>query len=95
MYGGYCLPQDTKQLLASYDRVPQTLIQTIFSSNTLRNDFSENETIMRSPKTVGYYRPVMEKAPDNFRSTVIQGAIKRIKVEGVEVVGYESEFDSP
>jgi UDPglucose 6-dehydrogenase len=94
-YGGYCLPKDTKQLLANYDRVPQTLIQAIVSSNMTRKDFVSNEILKKNPKTVGFYRLVMKEGSDNFRSSAIQGVMKRIQAKGVEVVVYEPELESP
>ena len=94
-YGGYCLPKDTKQLLANYDRVPQTLIQAIVSSNMTRKDFVSNEILKKNPKTVGFYRLVMKEGSDNFRSSAIQGVMKRIQAKGVEVFVYEPELESP
>ena len=94
-YGGYCLPKDTKQLLANYDRVPQTLIQAIVSSNMTRKDFVSNEILKKNPKTVGFYRLVMKEGSDNFRSSAIKGVMKRIQAKGVEVVVYEPELESP
>lgn len=94
-YGGYCLPKDTKQLLANYDRVPQTLIQAIVSSNMTRKDFVSNEILKKNPKTVGFYRLVMKEGSDNFRSSAIQGVMRRIQAKGVEVVVYEPELESP
>jgi UDPglucose 6-dehydrogenase len=88
-YGGYCLPKDTKQLLANYEQVPQTLIAAIVSSNTTRKDFIANEIISMKPKTVGFYRLVMKEGSDNFRSSAIQGVMKRIKAKGIEVIVYE------
>jgi UDPglucose 6-dehydrogenase len=88
-YGGYCLPKDTKQLLANYDQVPQTLIQAIISSNSKRKDFIADEIIKKNPKTVGIYRLLMKEGSDNIRSSSIQGIIKRIKAKGIEVVIYE------
>ena len=88
-YGGYCLPKDTKQLLANYDRVPQNLIQAIVTSNTTRKDFIADEILRRNPKTVGIYRLAMKAGSDNFRSSAVQGVMKRIKAKGVEVVVYE------
>jgi UDPglucose 6-dehydrogenase len=93
-YGGYCLPKDTKQLLANYDQVPQTLIQAIVSSNTTRKDFIAEEILKLKPKIVGFYRLVMKEGSDNFRSSAIQGIMKRIKAKGIEVVVYEPELDS-
>ena len=88
-YGGYCLPKDTKQLLANYGEVPQTLIEAIVSSNTTRKDFIANEILKRSPKIVGFYRLIMKQGSDNFRSSATQGIMKRIKAKGIEVVVYE------
>ena len=88
-YGGYCLPKDTKQLLANYDRVPQNLIQAIVTSNTTRKDFIAEQVIAKKPKTVGIYRLAMKAGSDNFRSSAVQGVMKRIKAKGVEVVVYE------
>jgi UDPglucose 6-dehydrogenase len=88
-YGGYCLPKDTKQLLANYKQVPQTLIQAVVSSNTTRKDFIADEIINKNPKVVGFYRLVMKEGSDNFRSSAIQGIMKRIKAKGIEVVVYE------
>ena len=93
-YGGYCLPKDTKQLLANYDQVPQTLIQAIVSSNTTRKDFIAEEILKLKPKTVGFYRLVMKEGSDNFRSSAIQGVMKRIKAKGLEIIVYEPELDS-
>ena len=93
-YGGYCLPKDTKQLLANYNRVPQKLMQAIVSSNTTRKDFIAEEILKLKPKTVGVYRLVMKKESDNFRSSAIQGIMERIKAKGVEVVIYEPNLNS-
>jgi UDPglucose 6-dehydrogenase len=93
-YGGYCLPKDTKQLLANYEQVPQTLIQAIVSSNTTRKDFIAEEILKLKPKTVGFYRLVMKEGSDNFRSSAIQGIMKRIKAKGIEVVVYEPKLDA-
>ena len=92
-YGGYCLPKDTKQLLANYDRVPQNLIQAIVTSNSTRKDFIADEIIRREPKTVGIYRLAMKAGSDNFRSSAVQGVMKRIKAKGIEVVVYEPSLD--
>jgi UDPglucose 6-dehydrogenase len=88
-YGGYCLPKDTKQLLANYDDIPQTLIQAVVSSNTARKDFIADTILKSNPKSVGFYRLIMKEGSDNFRSSAIQGIMKRIKAKGIEVVVYE------
>ena len=88
-YGGYCLPKDTKQLLANYDQVPQTLIQAIVSSNITRKDFIANKIIEKNPKVVGFYRLVMKEGSDNFRSSAIQGIMKRVRAKGIEIIIYE------
>lgn len=88
-YGGYCLPKDTKQLLANYGGVPQKLIQAIVMSNTTRKDFIASEIIHLEPKTVGIYRLAMKAGSDNFRSSAVQGLMKRVEAKGVKVVVYE------
>jgi len=92
-YGGYCLPKDTKQLLANYDQVPQTLIKAIVSSNNTRKDFIAESIIKLKPKVAGIYRLVMKEGSDNFRESAVQGIMKRIKAKGIKVVIYEPSYN--
>lgn len=94
-YGGYCLPKDTKQLLANYDQVPQNIMRAIVDSNATRKDFCTFDILKRNPNTVGIYRLVMKAGSDNFRSSSVQGIMKRIKAKGVEVIVFEPALNKP
>lgn len=93
-YGGYCLPKDTKQLLANYKDVPQTMIEAVVHSNSVRKEFIADQIISKNPKTVGIYRLTMKSNSDNFRASAIQGVMKRIKAEGIPIIIYEPTLEN-
>ncbi|NHQ75666.1 nucleotide sugar dehydrogenase [Roseovarius gahaiensis] len=92
-YGGYCLPKDTKQLLANYSKVPQNLIKAIVDANRTRKDFIAEQILSRAPKCVGIYRLVMKQGSENFRQSAVQGVMKRLKAKGIDVIVFEPAWD--
>jgi UDPglucose 6-dehydrogenase len=94
-YGGYCLPKDTKQLLANYENVPQTLIRAIVEANATRKDLIAADILARRPRVVGIHRLVMKAGSDNYRSSSVQGVMKRLKAKGIEVIVYEPVLREP
>lgn len=93
-YGGYCFPKDTKQLLADFDNIPQSIIESIVTSNSIRKDFLANEIVKKNPKIVGFYRLIMKEGSDNIRSSAVQGIIRRLKEANLEIVIYEPYLHS-
>ena len=93
-YGGSCLPKDTKQLLANYKDVPQTMIKAVIKSNTVRKDFIANQIIKKNPRIVGVYRLTMKSNSDNYRASAIQGVMKRIKAKSIPIIIYEPTLEN-